>query len=335
VNDFDDRRRLAAIMLIAGGVLWLLVAIGFIPPRLLFALLGLWPLLAIGIGLDLLIERKPFDLPFTAMAIVVMLLIALVRPGSAPFEARFVEPIDGAERAQIRLDLASAPTTLRPLVGSDLFRADIVDRREVSFERDGGALRSIELEAGGAQGFGPAPGVATSWELRLGTGIPVALEVDAASGTVDLDLSGVDLETLALDGGSGAIELTLPATDSTYAAIVDFGSGGSNVTTVPGAELSVRASTGSGASRWTVAPGTHLSLNLDTGSGSVSIDLPDGADILLRVSDDGSGALRIPDFLERIDGRGDTGTWRSRSSNGAPEIVITVEDVGSGALDFR
>jgi hypothetical protein len=335
VNDFDDRRRLVAILLIAGGALWLLVAIGFIPPRLLFALLGLWPFLAIGIGLDLLIEKKPFDLPFTALAIVAMVLIALIRPASAPFEARFVEPIDGAERAQIRLDLASAPTTLRPLVGSDLFRADIIDRGEVSFESDGDRMRSIELGARNAQGFGIAPGVTPSWELRLGTGVPVALEIDVASGRADIDLSGVRLETLALDGGSGALQLTLPATGSAYAATLDLGSGGSELSTDPGAELALRASTGSGASRWTVAPGTQLALDLDTGSGSVTIDLPDGADILLRVSDDGSGSLRIPDFLERLDGRGDTGAWRSRSADGAPAIVITVEDVGSGALSFR
>jgi len=54
--------------------------------------------------------------------------------------------------------------------------------------------------------------VTPSWELRLGTGVPVALEVDVASGRADLDLSGVRLETLALDGGSGALQLTLPAT---------------------------------------------------------------------------------------------------------------------------
>lgn len=334
MTETDDRRRLVAIVLIAGGALWLLVATGFIPPRLLGSLFGLWPLLAIGIGLDLLIDRKPFDLAFTALAIVAMLLIALIRPAAGPFEARFVEPVGGAEWVEVVLDLADAPTTLRPLVGSDLFRADIVDAREVAFESDGGRNRAIVLRAHGRRGVG-ALAARARWDLRLGTGVPTALEVDMGSGHADLDLSGIALETLEIDGGSGALQLTLPATGSAYAALLDLGSGASEIATDPGAEVALRVSTGSGAGRWTVSPGTHLTLDLETASGSQTIDLPDDADILLRVEDDGSGALTLPDFLERIDGRGDTGAWRSRDSQGAPEIVITVRDVGSGALSFR
>lgn len=337
MNETPDRRHLLAAVLIAAGVLWLLTAVGFIPRPLVLTLLGLWPLLPIGIGLDLLIERKPFDTPFTLLALLMMTLLAFVLPNEAAFESQFVEPLDGAERLELQLELGDAPTTLRPLVGGDLFRADIVDPRDVRFRSAGGAQRRLTVAPGGGWRLGPMSGAPSPrWDLRVSSDVPVELEVEAGSGRVDLDLRGVELAALDFDGGSGVGRLLLPNTGSDYRVRVDLGSGSSEITTTAGAQLSIEAETGSGASSWTVARGTRLTLELDTGSGSVVVDLPDDASILLRIEDDGSGSVQIPAFLERLDGRGERGVWRSRGdTDREPDIVVVVDDAGSGSLLFR
>ena len=336
MNDTTDRRRLLAGVLIAAGVLWFLVVTGFIPRRFVLVLFGFWPLLPIGIGLDMLLERKPFDVPFTALALLAMAVLAFAVPGGRVIEARYVEPIDGAVRAEVTLALSSSPTTLRSLVGGDLFRADIVDTREVRFDSRGDEVRRIVLEAAGPGGVGRNLGRQPRWDLRLNTDIPVALAVDAGSGRADLDLGGIRLETIGFDGASGSARLRLPNGGDSYTASFDLASGSSEITTDPGADLSIDASTGSGSSRWTFTRGTRLVMNLETASGSVTIDLPDNAAIVVRIEDDGSGSVTLPPFLERLEGQGERGVWRSRAADGeAVDIAITVTDVGSGSLSFR
>lgn len=335
MTETGDRGRLLAGVLIAAGVLWLLVASGFIPRRLVLTLIGFWPLLPIGIGLDMLFERKPFDLPFTALALLAMVLLALVLPpGGSAIESRFVEPMDGALRAEVQLELSSSPTTLRPLVGSDLFRADIVDTREIRYRSSGREQRRIAL-APGARAVGRSAGDPPHWDLRLATGLPLTLTIDAGSGTVDLDLSGVQLDSLAFDGGSGGLRAALPSSGEQYQASFDLGSGGSVVATDPGADLALEMRGGSGDSRWEIARGTRVAMHLDIGSGDVDIDLPDDAAIVVRIEDDGSGRVALPPFLERTEGSGERGEWRTRNAAVEPEITVLIRDSGSGDVTLR
>src|SRR5690554_3509441 len=73
--------RVLPVALIAVGAIWLLYAVGFVPPSLSLALARLWPLLLIGGGLDVLFpDRRPRDVPFVAFAAATILLFGLVWP---------------------------------------------------------------------------------------------------------------------------------------------------------------------------------------------------------------------------------------------------------------
>src|SRR5690606_41241381 len=78
-------RRALPIALIAVGTIWLLNAVGFVPPSLAAALGRLWPLLLIGGGLDLLVPRyRPRNVPFVALAAGALVVLALFWPAGAP-----------------------------------------------------------------------------------------------------------------------------------------------------------------------------------------------------------------------------------------------------------
>ncbi len=329
-------RRLAAGALIAVGVLWLLVSSGFIPGRMVGAFWSFWPLLPIGIGLDLLLKQRVVaNIPYTALAIAAMLILALL-PGTsgAPFKATFSDAIGSAERAEITLDLGPVPTTLTSVSGEVLLTADIVDNAEVVLTRDGDQEARIVLDRRSNQRLFGAPLLRSRWDLELTDAVPLSLVIGGGSGSAALDLGDMQLESLGYDGGSGSATLILPSTPGSYPAEFDLGSGSTEVEIGNDAKLTIRAATGSGSSRWSVGRNTRLDLVLDTGSGSVTIDLPDGDAILLRVEDDGSGRLSVPPFLNRDEGSGERGVWRS-GSTGEPRITVTLEDVGSGSVTIR
>src|SRR5690606_15782488 len=116
----------------------------------------------------------------------------------------------------------------------------------------------------------------------------------------------------------------------------DGGSGPIELSFAPGASVDVRASLGSGPTTVFVGEGTDARLRFRLGSGPLDLDLPDSAPIRLTVEDDGSGPLRVPRFLERRSGRGDTGVGESASlRNGGRVIDVVLEDVGSGPVTIR
>src|SRR5690606_22672532 len=63
-----------------------------------------------------------------------------------------------------------------------------------------------------------------TWDLTLAEGVPVELDVDSGVGTVDLDLSRIDLRRLELDAGVGATTVALPG-DTGFDASIDGGVG--------------------------------------------------------------------------------------------------------------
>lgn len=338
MSGLTDRQRLA-VALIALGALWLLGSLGLFPTGFLVRALAWWPLLLIGLGLDLVMpERAPRGVPFVVLAVLLALVLALPGPWRAPAEREraFAEPVGGAERARIVLELGSPPTELRSLDDpATLFEAVIRDRADVRFEVSGRDRKSIALSRRGRPWRGPAGDA--SWDLGIGPAVPVDLTVDGGSGGAVLDLSGVRLERLRVDGGSGPVELALPGADAEgpeQDAEVDGGSGPVRLRIAPGARGEWRVDGGSGPVDVTLAEGVRGRLVLEGGSGPIRLDLPDGAPVALDVDDDGSGSLRVAAWLARTEGSGDTGRWRA-GADGDPPLRVVVEDAGSGSIEVR
>lgn len=322
----------------AAGVLWLLIETGFVPPALSLALFSWWPLLLVAAGLDLIVPaQRRGPLPFIVYAAGIILLIGVF--GGAGRQRQAVEFFQhdipaGARSLDVNLELANPRTVVTTADAKRLVDASFTGLRPADVTLSGEERLSLTVAPGRV-----APGLLLSsgeWRIGLTPELPIDLKIDAGSGSSQLDLSDLDLTGLTLHAGSGASVLKLPGNGRYYQAELLGDSGKLDVTVSRGASLDLTATTGSGGMKLTVAHGTDLQLALALGSGNVSVTLPDDAPVRLAIHDDGSGTVRVANYLTRRSGRGDTGVWESAAmARGGRVIAINVIRVGSGNLTIN
>ena len=338
--NLKDQRQIIALILVGIGVLWLLVSLGAVAGAFVGVLARYWPVLLIGVGVDILVRRRPFGLPYTGIVLAALLVFSLFSPTGATrgdrLERVFSEPVGAATEADVRLDLGSAPVRITASeTRDDLLRADIRDSGEVRLQVRGDTSKTLELAK--RSNRPRSSGAGKRWDVGLTRRIPLELEVDGGSGPLELDLSGLNLRAASLDLGSGPLELALPATPGSYEVELEGGSGGGEVRIAAGAQVALTADLGSGATRFVIGEDSYVTLNLDYGSGPVTVETPAGANIKLEVEDGGSGRFDLSERLVRVGaGRGKEGTWQTGGFDpGGAQIILKVEDAGSGALTIR
>lgn len=331
-------RHLPAFLLVAVGVLWLLIEIGFVPAALTLALFSWWPLLVIAAGLDLVVpaaRRGP--LPFIVYAAAILMIIGAF--GGAGRQRQTVDVFQrdvptGARGLEVKLELANPRTIVAAATGGRLVDASFSGLRTADASLTGQERLLVSVKPRRV-----APGLLLSsgeWHVNLTPELPLTLTVNGGSGSLQLDLSDLDLVRLQHLAGSGASNLLLPGDGRYYQTELVGGSGKLDVAVAAGASLDLTAATGSGGMNLSIAANTDLQLTLAIGSGNVTLDLPDNAPIRLTVRDDGSGRVRVAGFLTRRNGRGDTGVWESAVlARGGRVIEVNVIKVGSGNLTIN
>jgi len=320
------------LLLIAIGVIWLLSNFNLLPANSLQLMLSLWPLLLIFGGLDLMFGRgRPAVsavitiLMFVTVLGFVILSPALKLPAASNqmLHRSLSEPLADTKSAMINLDLSYSPTIIRALPASsaELLHGEIDYYGGLNYSAAGSAgEKTIRLSSNGLTGFNLFPIGWTDnpqWLINLNPNVPLALEMNAGSGSGEYDLSGLDLASFSLDAGSGSTKLTLPGGDNAYEAHYSGGSGSLDLT-LP-------------------ADGS-LTLYVSTGSGSASLLLPAGAAARLEIQDDGSGSVSVSSSLVKQPGsdRDDTGIWETAGyAQAKNKINIVFTGVGSGSISIR
>lgn len=315
------------IMLVGVGVVWLLVNLGFIAPFNISILLQLWPLLLIVLGLDILFGRRYawigslFGL--LAVAGVVAFLILAPKTGmetvSQVKTETFTAPVGQASSVNYNFETASEPVDIYALGNSaNLIDANISHQGTMGFVVSGSTTKTIHLFENNSTTDWFTWNLSFNhlkWNIGLNSEIPSNLILDGGSGSINADLSGIQLETLTADLGSGSSNFTLPEMKTAVVASFDSGSGSVNVT------LPVK---------------TDVTLRLQSGSGSVNVSLPADAAIRVEVMDSGSGSLHLPGALTLISGDNKTGVWESANySQAATHILIQIINQGSGSISIN
>ena len=324
-----DRSLFGPIVLIGAGVIWLLVNYNVIQGFEWWQLLRLWPLFLIAAGLELLLGRnRPVVSAIVGLltvgAAVALLYFApqLGLSQSADLKhERFTAPLDGATSAEINLDLSSFATDVTAAsAGADLLDAELAFTGEIVFDASGTSRKTVNLRhAGGFSGpWDWFSGFEGRWEITLSPDVPLDLNVDIGSGSTELDLAGLRLNAVNIDGGSGSLRLALPAGDAESTYTVDLNGG-------------------SGASVVSVAGDANGRLEYDGGSGSLTVEVPSGLAVRMEVVDSGSGAVRVPGGWETVrEGDNDEGVWQTAGfETAARQFVLVVDDVGSGSITVR
>jgi hypothetical protein len=334
MSDFHVRRYRSLfwpLVLIGVGVVWLLVNLGVLAANSVTLLLNLWPLLLVGIGLDLIFGRRSplvgglIGLLLVA-AVVAFLLLApslnLASP-TALQSRQLTVPLDQYESANVNLDLSSYSTSIYALPASstNLFDGEVYYAGNLDYSAQGsGGTMNIRLSHSGPFGWWFMPdlsGANRQWKLGFSPKVALTLNVNAASGSSDIDLSGLNLASLSMDAASGSTNLRLPVSSQQYT--VDYqGASGSGDISLPA--------------------NTTLTVRLHGASGSMNVTLPESAAVHIEIQDSGSGSINVPGSLNRLSGSGrdKTGTWESQGfATAAQKITIIVADAGSGSININ
>lgn len=263
--DDKPRRRSGSavlpILLIAVGVLALVGNLGWIGWGSLLALLNLWPIVLLAVGVDML-TRGRYRTFVVVGAIVVAALFYAADPGSGRVfgsgktATHVVEhALDGAERGDVKIDSGVGALNIDALAGGGSFVRGTIEttggvRVTDRFTRSGNSARlELGTRSRGLFSFGAVRG--GPWNLSFNSSVPISLHVDAGVGHSTLQLRDLRLSSFDLDAGVGTVDLTLPASGS-YRAGIDAGVGKVNVRVPRGMAASIRLDRGIGTVR--VAP---------------------------------------------------------------------------------
>ena len=315
------------IVLISVGLIWFLANINAIPAFNPLALLNLWPLLLIALGVDLIFGRKSpvigllIGLVTVGVAVAIVIAAPNLGPSTQYTTESFNEPVGAATSAAVSIDSASQPVTIRALNDSaNLFEGTIAHSGTMDFQVNGTTEKQISLRHRGGSNdwlIFNIPPVNLRWDIGLNPRLPIALTYNGASGSVQMNLSGIQLSSLAVDGGSGSSDISLPVSSKAF---------------------TVKYQGGSGSLSMKLPAGADLTVNLGGGSGSLSLSLPTNAAARIEVNDNGSGSFSAPGWTTRLSGKSneDQGVWESAGySSAAHKILIVVEDVGSGSISIH
>ena len=338
IKSFPQRRHsrsaFAPIVLISGGVLFLLANLGVIGALDWQAALRFWPLALIFIGLNVLVVqmRPPVGTALSAMvalaAVGVFGYLLLSGPPAALRSLGLAEgrelndesfwvPLDGVETAEITIDLSNFPAEIGPLTDGGLVGGTIYTygRMVTEFELENGHARyEVGERSNGGFMFNPDEWFADreehTWTVGLSPDVPIDLHIDSGNGGGIAELEALSLTDLTVDAGNSRLTVTLP--DGDYDARLDAGNGGISVS-LPRA-------------------GAH-EVRLDGGNGSIELTLPAGIEARVEY-DTGNGSINVPPHLRRVSGNNDEGVYETDGYDRAAVGLLLIVDSGNGTVNI-
>lgn len=245
----DRSRRSLPLLLIGLGVLLLVAHLGWL--RLdLWALLQLWPLALVAVGVDILLGGR------YRLAVVLGTLVAgaALSVGGAGLGAadtrteRVAQPLGGARTAVLELQTGVGDLRLNTSGDPDMLISGTVQaargERITQTFREGGGAASFALRSERRGGVG-AVGGRRLWNLSLTPAVPLELRVETGVGRATLELENAQLTELQVSTGVGDALLTLPRAGR-YEATLETGVGAATVRIPDGVAVRLTVSRGVG-----------------------------------------------------------------------------------------
>ncbi len=256
------------LLLIGLGALLLLDNFRLLPPGTLAALVQLWPVALILLGLEILLgARSGLVVLLACLATAAALTWSAVRAQSLPAgEPRpLLQSRQAAEQASVPIAVQAGELSVSALGASDFLmegQADAAAGAELEQRytvRDGrGELNLRQTLNPLVVPFLQPAGQGFLWEVRLNPRVPLQLNAATGAGRATLDVAQLRVSRLRLKTGVGQTTVILPASG-------------------------------------------QLSAELDTGVGEVTLIVP--RDVPMRMQIDGAlTRLTIPASLTRQDG---------------------------------
>ncbi len=220
-NIFRGRGYIWGVISLGLGTVFLLANFGYLPWNAFTLLLRFWPLLLIAAGLDLILRGRPLGstlIGFLLAVVVVGGIIWFALSGAAGVASKTTplsEALGGASSLNVyisnpagRVEIGSYEGAGKALEGSvTLAPSQTVDRR---YQVRSG-VGDLRISSSG-EAFLPWIGGVNRpvWSLKLSREVPVTLKVNTAAGEQQVDLRGLEIESLDLSVAVGSLDVTLP-----------------------------------------------------------------------------------------------------------------------------
>jgi hypothetical protein len=250
-----NRAYLLPVVLIVLGVLALVVNVGAIPTDRLYRLADLWPVLAIVLGLEILINsaRLPSSVETTASVLVVVIALAgaglyvalgpAVPSGTHTMTSR--APVAGLTKATLEVDAGATELDVEggstgPV--SDLFQAQITysgPQPTVSVDRSTG--RVVVKQNGRFGYFGDQ---AFHMDIQLNVAVSWSFEIRTGASSDKYVLSSARLRSLEIDTGASTEDITLGHPSGEVPVRINGGTLTVHLHRPPGIAASVKVSGG-------------------------------------------------------------------------------------------
>ncbi len=261
-----ERRRpslLWPLLFVGLGALLLARNFGLLPPGVWAALLQLWPVLLIVIGLDMLLGRRSRGgigavLAVSSLVLVGALTWSAVRASQLGPQPAYQTalPSRGAEAVSVTIDFDAGTLSVAPLGPSDyVLEGEIQNgpgealRHAYTVRNGQGQLRLEQTSEPLLLPFLRDPGSSARWDLRLTPRLPLSLDIRTGASQTDLDLTGLAVTRLDLRAGLGQTRVAFPAAG----------------------KLTAQVRTGLGAADLTVPEGLPTRITVRSGVASVHI----------------------------------------------------------------
>ncbi len=224
-----------AAALIVIGLAWLLVKGGILTSGQAFGVLRLWPLFLIIVGLEMFMRGRGRPCPFVvgpALVFVGALVVWFVPgvgtgvgPGSdVKGNLSVAAAVAGDDELRVELSVGALELQLQGADQAEL-TVDYAGVEPRITEGDG----SVDIEARQSRlgSCGRMGGYDARWNVRIPSGRPVDLRVDAGAAEIVADLSAVDLARLDIRAGAADIHVLLPSRPGE--TTVEFDTGASEI----------------------------------------------------------------------------------------------------------
>ncbi|MCP4141888.1 MAG: hypothetical protein GY755_16705 [Chloroflexi bacterium] len=291
------------------------------------AILRLWPVLIIAIGLEIFIGRKNIWLSAVGVGGALALLVGglwlsggvlgvegVVPTGDILVSEEIEQPLDDAEFAEINIDSSIGALSVDSLSNDEnLIEGKIFSvEREIirqDYEKDGDEISyylSSDWKTGAPTSFTGYEKERLSWDLALTQEIPLDLNIDLGVGESTMDLAELEIVDLDLSIGVGQAKVKLPAGE--YRADVDGGVG-QTIITLPDEGV--------------------IKLNVSGGIGEIVINIPEGMEAKIYVDRGIAGFSAPSGYIQ------DENSYISPNYDDAENYIILNLDQGIGNISIR
>ncbi len=341
------------------GVVALLVNLDVLRPAGLAMLTYLWPLLLIGAAVDLIVGWRSLLAGTLVGLVTVGLIIALmfIGPvagwtGSTELTTTQVSAeVDDATSAEVTIitrgysaDIhgLTTPSELAAFQQRPLLAGSVTFRGAIRVDEEGGTRKVITLAAEDQdwwwQWFGLSD--ADTWDIGLDPVLPLDLIVDSSSGSMELDLSALNLNDLEAAMSSGDMDIELPSRGETaYRAALRLSSGDLDVRAASGVRTDLTLDMSSGDAHVVLGADSEVTLVFKGSSGNFTLDLGPDQALRVEVKSVSSGSIVWPNGIMRVADADDSepgGIYETSGySAAAHKVLVIIEHMSSGSIEFN